>query len=145
MKAADLVALARPGEILLDYEMCRVEEFISLFEQCLDRVSATPERPMLVDVIAARAEAEIIWKYDRETSDGKYVRALAERNVDLRCARQEYFASMEHQFRGRNLILQALDQNRDFISCVHASIRGEPADSPGKKIKVPNLRSKNRA
>ena len=128
MNAQEIMLLARPGEILTSAEMGRLPDFLALFEECLERLADDANAPMRSEIVAARAEAAMIWGYDRETSDGNYIRQLAEANKDLRGARQEFFASMEHQYRGRELILQALEQNSGFLDAVRSACAGDTAD-----------------
>ncbi|MCK5711124.1 MAG: hypothetical protein KAI25_00240 [Hyphomicrobiaceae bacterium] len=126
---------SRWGEILGKNDLHRANEFIELFGESLARYHQGDGPPLRTEIVAARAFAQTVWAFDRETSDGKWIRELVDGNRSLIDAREKQFATLQHQFRGRNLILQGLAQIDEFVDGVRDVVSGNVVPLPARKVR----------
>lgn len=125
---------SRWAEILGDTQAHRAKEFIELFGEQIARYRTPGEALLRSEIFAARARAADIWRYDRETSDGRWIRELVDGNPSLIDGRERQFATLQHQYRGRNLILQAMEQHDQFVESTRDAIDGKVIPMPARKV-----------
>lgn len=109
-----LEQLARPDAVLLETEQHRREEFLRLFAEVLgDAVN-----PTVTQVVAARARAAAVWRYDRLSDTGAFYQERVVGACSAKLGRREEFADTDHRSRLRAHLLDELEQANALMEAI---------------------------
>lgn len=124
---------SRPEGVLRPDEVARIDEWLELFALMLPTVGAGPE-PTIVQKVAARRRAEIVWEFDRLTSSRRDAGAGPSPTI----RREDQFEASEYRRRLDSLALEEFDNVGTFAQVAGGAVglNVVPFEAPAKRAKT---------